>query len=449
MGQIDFTSGYRDAAKGSTIKALQQRRAEQQAAIESAMQPRQIASPWQGAAQMADVIGGSIREARASNQEAAARDQFAKLLAGGLTPDEIGQAMQLDPEITMKYQEHTWDTEAKKAEQDALNVRELQKHGWDVDAATARVQAERDAATQAQGATMEQQKQGQGFTAAQQEDTQAEARLKAQQDVIAKADADAQAAKVAEGVAAKAAEVEAAKPKDELGQAAADFRNGLISKEDYEARKAKIVNIAPANVASTFTPGQAELDKKAADDVSEWKTTGGANATKAISSVQNAIGIMQKDPSATGLMTAVREGVLPQAVANWWNPNTTVARAAMRETVQSTLRATLGAQFTEKEGVDLMNRAFDPSLPVAVNIQRAQAILEQVTQVAANRQEMADYFDKNGGTIRGYTPKGMDIEAIKAKTAALFQPQAPGGDTTGNPNESDENFVKRITTKGQ
>src|SRR4029077_2424939 len=140
------TSAYRDSTRGATIKALQLRQQKLQEETAAAQQPRQIASPWQGAAQIADVIGSSIREGRAANEEQAGRQRFAQLLAGGLTPDEMGEAIGLDPETAMRYQEHTWDTEKTAAETATREKEALRSHGWDVDAATSRVQAEKDAA---------------------------------------------------------------------------------------------------------------------------------------------------------------------------------------------------------------------------------------------------------------------------------------------------------------
>src|SRR4029077_21273376 len=117
MATIDFTSAYRDATQGSTLKALAARRAEMQAA-NAGMKPREVKSPWQGAANIADTISGAIREGRVANDEARGRARFAELLAGGLAPDEIGEAMGLDPETTMKYQERTWAQEDTKATRD-------------------------------------------------------------------------------------------------------------------------------------------------------------------------------------------------------------------------------------------------------------------------------------------------------------------------------------------
>jgi hypothetical protein len=111
MPTIDFTSGYRDATQGSTLKALAARRAEMAANMAARKMP-QINDPWQGAAEVANTISGSIREGRLASQEAAGRQRFAQLLSGGLAPDEIGEAMGLDPETTQMYVKNDWDVKA-------------------------------------------------------------------------------------------------------------------------------------------------------------------------------------------------------------------------------------------------------------------------------------------------------------------------------------------------
>src|SRR6187455_2225780 len=145
MPNIDFSSAYRDATKGSTLKALAARRAEMQAALATA-RPREVKSPEQAIASVAETISGSIREGRLANQEAQGRARFAQLLAGGLAPDEIGEAMGLDPETTMKYQERTWAKEDASAAAAARQAELEQGNKWDTEAATARVKAEQDAA---------------------------------------------------------------------------------------------------------------------------------------------------------------------------------------------------------------------------------------------------------------------------------------------------------------
>ena len=149
MPIIDFTGGnYRDATRGMTLKALQERqKTYAQAAMEAAA-PQQIASPWQGGGQLMGVLAAKVNEARAQSDEMAGRRRFAELLSGGLSPEEMGEAITLDPETALKYQTHTWDVEKATTEREEKRKDELLAHGWDVDAANARVQAEKEAAAE-------------------------------------------------------------------------------------------------------------------------------------------------------------------------------------------------------------------------------------------------------------------------------------------------------------
>lgn len=144
MPTIDFYgSAYSDAARAGTLKAMQQRRLEREKQTLQAMQPATVASLPQGLAHLTDVLGSSIREARAANDEKAGRQRFAELMAGGLTPDEMGEAYSLDPDVAGKYQEHTWATEKEAREAAARKAELEQSHGWDVDAANRLVETNR------------------------------------------------------------------------------------------------------------------------------------------------------------------------------------------------------------------------------------------------------------------------------------------------------------------
>jgi hypothetical protein len=111
MPIIDFSGGsnYRDAMRGMTLKALQDRQTALANQSVQAAQPQQIRSPLQGIAGIGDVIGANIREARGAAAIQSGRQRMAELLAGGLqNPQDMAEAMTIDPETTMKYQEQQW-----------------------------------------------------------------------------------------------------------------------------------------------------------------------------------------------------------------------------------------------------------------------------------------------------------------------------------------------------
>ncbi len=108
-------TGYRDPAKTLTIKALEARmKAAQDAAASATQMTQPIASPWQGAAYLGNILAGQVQQSRAENADIAARDQLAKIKAGidtrnGATPEQIADWTRLDPEGAGKYQQDQTD----------------------------------------------------------------------------------------------------------------------------------------------------------------------------------------------------------------------------------------------------------------------------------------------------------------------------------------------------
>lgn len=91
-----------DPTGGMTLDALMARQKEIASARGQILQPRQMISPWQGAAQLAEAFMNARQGANTEAQLAAGREALAKLRAGinldsGPTPDQIGQASLYDP----------------------------------------------------------------------------------------------------------------------------------------------------------------------------------------------------------------------------------------------------------------------------------------------------------------------------------------------------------------
>lgn len=87
---------------GMTIDALRARQLALQRAAPEA--PAQIASPWQGAAYMANVFANSQQQKQAVAEEAAGRQKLAQLIGGidmtaGATPQQMADIGSLDPDM--------------------------------------------------------------------------------------------------------------------------------------------------------------------------------------------------------------------------------------------------------------------------------------------------------------------------------------------------------------
>jgi hypothetical protein len=123
-------TGYRDASKATTIKALQDRAkqaAEFAAASTQIQQP--IADPLQGISHLTGVLSGQVQQGRADANEADARQRLAGIMAGidpekGASMAQIAEMQQLDPDFANKiYEQMMADRQANLTREDDQSFR--------------------------------------------------------------------------------------------------------------------------------------------------------------------------------------------------------------------------------------------------------------------------------------------------------------------------------------
>ena len=93
------------------------------------------------------------------------------------------------------------------------------------------------------------------------------------------------------------------------------------------------------------------------------------------------------------------------------DPDAENAKEMVQEVVQRNLKLILGAQFAQKEGEQLISRAYNPILSPEVNARRLKKLYRQMEIARQQRQAMADYFSENY-TLKGYAgpqPKMADF----------------------------------------
>lgn len=163
------------------------------------------------------------------------------------------------------------------------------------------------------------------------------------------------------------------------------------------------------HLAEAKVRGQTLADmtgRKAADtafgkEYSEFRAGGGsANLKKNIGLLESAVGDLKSGKVKTGGMT----GFLGNDVQDVINPQVSIARDKIRAAIQGTLKQVLGAQFTEKEGEAIFNRAFNPRLSNEENARRVQAELDSLKEMANAKEEATKYFEEHG-TLTGFGKK--------------------------------------------
>ena len=164
------------------------------------------------------------------------------------------------------------------------------------------------------------------------------------------------------------------------------------------------------------------VDEQFAKDYVAFTSGGGAqDAQKQIAQlndVKTALGT--KGANLTGPVI----GSVPDFALKFTNTgqNAIRMRERVEEVVQRSLRAILGAQFTEKEGERLIARAYNPNLPESENTIRVGRLLTQLKQAYATKADAAKYFEQHG-TLQGWQGK--------LPTMADFDPGGGGQNTGG------------------
>ena len=143
------------------------------------------------------------------------------------------------------------------------------------------------------------------------------------------------------------------------------------------------------------------LDKEFAKDAVKWSSGGAADASKNINQIRDVITDINLATSQGRTTSGPLVGVQNDLVQSFLNPEATDIRNRVQEVVQRNLREILGAQFTQAEGLALIERAYNQRLSPEMNLKRLNALLEQMATSATAKQQMYEHF-MSEGTLFGY-----------------------------------------------
>ncbi len=180
---------------------------------------------------------------------------------------------------------------------------------------------------------------------------------------------------------------------------------------DDALKKAKI-NAYNRGDLTQMLPGQKSMDQDFGKELSDWSASGGwATVQKHTNSLKSAMEQLKQNPSLSGGAASF----LPESlgIKARISPDAVAIKQKIYLAVQSGLKAALGSAFTQKEGDDLMARSYDDALPAAQNIEKLQAAIEEIETKAKQKEAAAKYFEKTGGTLKGYKPTTARTEKYK------------------------------------
>lgn len=162
----------------------------------------------------------------------------------------------------------------------------------------------------------------------------------------------------------------------------------------------KILGEGPPQLADNLTPGEKRVDQTFAKSYEDFVLSGGAaDFDKNLDQLRG----VQREMTRPGgdNLTGPVLGRMPDAITAFTNPKAVDARQRVEEVVQRNLRIILGAQFTQKEGENLIARAYNPALDEATNAKRLGRLISSMEKMKEAKLKAMDYFEKHG-TMKGF-----------------------------------------------
>ena len=156
-----------------------------------------------------------------------------------------------------------------------------------------------------------------------------------------------------------------------------------------------------------LTPGEEQLDKSFAKDYTKWEGGEKQQAESNITNLENKIGTVLSGANVSGPAIGFTPDVLKPLI----HPEATSFKDEISDIVFQSLRATLGAQFTEREGARLVAATFNDALDESFNIPRLQRLLAKTKAIYVEKQNKADYYSK-AGTLKDYVGETTTFDDI-------------------------------------
>jgi hypothetical protein len=164
-----------------------------------------------------------------------------------------------------------------------------------------------------------------------------------------------------------------------------------------------------------LSPLELARDQKLAAELVEFERGGFAQVESNLDKLDKVIGQLESTQNLTGPVI----GNVPTVLKAFTNPQAVGVEDDIRSIIFQSLRETLGAQFTEREGDRLVAASFNPLLSEEINAERLKRLRKETARSAQAKLDMIKYFDKKK-TLRGYTGEVFDSSNILGN---IIQPQ--------------------------
>lgn len=223
-------------------------------------------------------------------------------------------------------------------------------------------------------------------------------------------------------------------------------QNPDFAKYQLQQKKAGATNISTVVGGQKLTPAEQSIDKSFGEEVYYPSVIkGGIADTEAqIQSLSEVAKKLETSDSLSGPLI----GMLPEGMRSKIAPESMDAQQLVEQTVQRSLKDILGGQFAQQEAIQLMARAYNPSLDESFNKPRVQKLIKVLQNALDNKKASVKYFEDNG-TLRGFKGELPSMASIvnefeKETEQNGFSITAPNGKTyTFDTQEQLNNFKSK------
>lgn len=175
----------------------------------------------------------------------------------------------------------------------------------------------------------------------------------------------------------------------------------------YVGNNLEAIPGGPADVKSKAaeakpTVAQTVVDRLFAKTYEDYIASGGY--ADLISQIDSLSEVKKALQAGKDNLTGPVIGNLPLSARAIKYPESIKVQEQAEQTIQRTLRTTLGAQFTEKEGMLFMRRGYNPTLKESINVQKIDEMIAKLKVAGEAKRSAVEYYEQNG-TLTGYKGK--------------------------------------------
>ena len=179
-----------------------------------------------------------------------------------------------------------------------------------------------------------------------------------------------------------------------------------------------------------LTKAQEVVDSEFGKEYAGWTSGGRDGAYSEIEKLKSVAANLKSGKVTTGGLT----GTMPDRLTS---KAVLEARADVQSTVMNSLRAILGAQFTEKEGERIIKNTWNESDATENNLARVNRLVADLEAKAAAKDSKSQFYEE-AGSLRGYkagqavagrrqpvmTPGNREINILPAANAGVIDHHA-------------------------